>query len=92
MGETNNYIHLRAATEQTSVDAVLRHLVEEVTDTAVRVCKVVADDEELSNLWDKYMQVRLPLLHAARGARADWACMAIVLLGVPPEDAAVPPR
>lgn len=91
-GETNNYIHLRATAEQTSVDAVLRDLVEEVTDTAVRVGKVAADDEELSKLWDKYMQVRLPPLHAAGGASADGVCTVSVLLGVPPEDAAIPPR
>lgn len=58
-GETNNYIHLRAAAEQTSTDAVLRRLVEEVTDTARRVVKIAADDEELSRIWDRYMQVRL---------------------------------
>ncbi|EIW59698.1 terpenoid synthase [Trametes versicolor FP-101664 SS1] len=58
-GETNNYIHLRAAAEQTSTDAVLRRLVEEVTDTARRVVKIAADDEELSRIWNRYMQCYL---------------------------------
>ncbi|OJT10384.1 hypothetical protein TRAPUB_13076 [Trametes pubescens] len=55
-GETNNYIHLRAAAEQTSTDTILRKLVEEVTDTARRVVKIAADDEELSRIWNRYMQ------------------------------------
>ncbi|KAI0352668.1 terpenoid synthase [Trametes cingulata] len=58
-GETNNYIHLRAAAEQTSVDIVLRKLVEEVSDTALRVNMVAADDPELLEIWSRYMQCYL---------------------------------
>ncbi|KAI0822027.1 terpenoid synthase [Trametes gibbosa] len=58
-GETNNYIHLQAAAEQTSADGVLHRLVDEVADTALRVNKVTADDPELAAMWNKYMQCYL---------------------------------
>ncbi|KAH9846346.1 terpenoid synthase [Lenzites betulinus] len=55
-GETNNYIHLRADAEQTSVDDVLRRLVDEVADTALRVNKITEDDPELAAIWTRYTQ------------------------------------
>ncbi|KAI0366897.1 terpenoid synthase [Pilatotrama ljubarskyi] len=58
-GETNNYIHLRSAAEQRTVDDILRRLVEEVSDTAHRVNMVIADDSELQAVWSRYMQCYL---------------------------------
>ena len=57
-GETSNYVHLRAETEQTSPLEVLRRLTEEVLDSAERIEKIVSEDRELSALWHQYLQVR----------------------------------
>ncbi|KAI0670956.1 terpenoid synthase [Trametes maxima] len=53
-GEMHNYVHIRSAADQTSPEAVLRKLVEEVSDTARRVDMIVADDPELANIWTPY--------------------------------------
>ncbi|KAI0667869.1 terpenoid synthase [Trametes maxima] len=53
-GETQNYVHIRSAADQTSPEVVLRRLIEEVADTARRVDMIVADDAELSNIWTPY--------------------------------------
>ena len=57
-GETSNYVHLRAETEQTSPLEVLRRLTEEVLDSAERIERIVSEDRELSALWHQYLQVR----------------------------------
>ncbi|TBU45807.1 terpenoid synthase [Dichomitus squalens] len=58
-GEKSNYVHLRADAERVSPLEVLRHLTEEVLDSAERIERVVADDHELSALWHKYLQCYL---------------------------------
>ncbi|KAI0769054.1 terpenoid synthase [Trametes elegans] len=55
-GETNNYVHIRAAAEQAFVEDTLARLVEEVSHTADRVKAIVADDVELSEVCTRYMQ------------------------------------
>ncbi|EIW61324.1 terpenoid synthase [Trametes versicolor FP-101664 SS1] len=70
-GEDNNYIHLRAAAEQVPTDKVLRNLVEEVSNTTLRVGKVVADDAELSKMWSRYMLCSLEFHLKTRRYRLD---------------------
>ncbi|KAI1793514.1 terpenoid synthase [Ganoderma leucocontextum] len=48
-GETNNYVHLRAAAEQIPPIEVLRQLTR-------RIEKVIGDDDELALLWQRYLQ------------------------------------
>ncbi|KAI0714027.1 terpenoid synthase [Cerioporus squamosus] len=55
-GETNNYVHLRAAVEQTSATHVLRQLVNEVLDTAHTMSVLTSEDAELAALWQMYFQ------------------------------------
>ncbi len=56
-GETNNYVHLRAGAEQNSPGNVLRHLVEEVLESANRIDALTSEDPELAALWQRYLQV-----------------------------------
>ncbi|OJT10385.1 hypothetical protein TRAPUB_13077 [Trametes pubescens] len=56
--ETNNYIHIRAAAEETSGLVILRKLAEEILDTTKRIERLAADDAELADLWYGYKQVR----------------------------------
>ncbi|RPD54631.1 terpenoid synthase [Lentinus tigrinus ALCF2SS1-6] len=58
-GETNNYVHLRAAAEQLSPLEVLRRLTGEVIDTALRIRKIIGDDRELAEIWEMYLQCYL---------------------------------
>lgn len=58
-GETSNYVHLRAAAEQTSPWEVLHDLTEEVLDTARRIEEITANDPELYALWERYLQVSI---------------------------------
>ncbi|KAI0648756.1 terpenoid synthase [Trametes meyenii] len=60
-GETQNYVHIRSAADQTSPEVVLRRLIEEVADTARRVDMIVADDAELSNIWIPYQKAKFHL-------------------------------
>ncbi|TFK83820.1 terpenoid synthase [Polyporus arcularius HHB13444] len=53
-GETNNYVHLRAAAEETSANHVLRQLVDEVLDSAHTMNVLTSEDAELAALWQKY--------------------------------------
>ncbi|RPD62211.1 terpenoid synthase [Lentinus tigrinus ALCF2SS1-6] len=55
-GETNNYVHLRAAAEETSATDVLRELVNEVLETAGKMSVLTSQDPELAALWEKYFQ------------------------------------
>ncbi|KAH9918245.1 terpenoid synthase [Epithele typhae] len=57
-GETDNYIHLRAAAERKSPSEVLRILADEVTDTVRRIDAITSADPELAALWQRYLQVR----------------------------------
>ena len=57
-GETNNYVHLRASAEQDSAANVLRHLVEEVLESAAKIDALTSEDSELAALWHRYLQVR----------------------------------
>ena len=57
-GETNNYVHLRAAAEQISPLEVLRRLTREVINTAENITQIIGVDRELADLWEMYMQVR----------------------------------
>ncbi len=61
-GETNNYVHLRAAAEETSANHVLRQLVDEVLDTAHTMNVLTSEDAELAALWQKYFHVRVTLI------------------------------
>ncbi|KAJ8472883.1 hypothetical protein ONZ51_g8216 [Trametes cubensis] len=58
-GETSNYVHLRADAESISPWDVLRHLTEEVLDTARRIDDITASDPELYALWNRYLQCYL---------------------------------
>nr|WMM66776.1 linalool synthase [Ganoderma sinense] len=55
-GETNNYVHLRTSAEQSSAANVLRHLVEEVLESAGTMDMLTSGDSELAALWQRYMQ------------------------------------
>ncbi|KAM5534650.1 hypothetical protein V8D89_011662 [Ganoderma adspersum] len=55
-GETNNYVHLRAAAEQIPPLEVLHQLTEEVLDSAKRIEKIIGQDDELAALWHRYLQ------------------------------------
>ena len=57
-GETNNYVHLRAAAERLSPLEVLHRLTGEVEDTAKRIREIIGADRELAEIWEMYLQVR----------------------------------
>ncbi|KAI0769049.1 terpenoid synthase, partial [Trametes elegans] len=54
--ETTNYVHVRAAVEQSSRLQVLQKLANEVLETQRRLDSMMADDEELAALWRGYVQ------------------------------------
>nr|BDI63124.1 sesquiterpene synthase [Trametes versicolor] len=54
--ETNNYIHIRAAMEQTTGLVILRKLADEILDTTRRIEGLAAEDAELAALWHGYKQ------------------------------------
>lgn len=56
-GETKNYVHLRATAERCTVEDVLRELMEEVAESAIRMKALTDNDKELSELWERYFQV-----------------------------------
>ncbi len=56
-GETNNYIHMRACAEQTTPINVLRDLCEEILHSDRHVLTLTGRDNELAEVWQKYVQV-----------------------------------
>lgn len=56
-GETDNYVHLRAAAEQKDPVVVLRELAEETLTTIVQVQELTASDPELSSILHSYLMV-----------------------------------
>ena len=59
MGETANYVHLRATAEGRSSIDVLRQVSEEMLDTARRVDAIIGEDAEMRAIWEQFMQVGL---------------------------------
>ncbi|RPD62212.1 terpenoid synthase [Lentinus tigrinus ALCF2SS1-6] len=55
-GETKNYMHMRACAEQTTPVQVLRTLCEEVLECDRKVLALSAGNNELADLWKKYVQ------------------------------------
>ena len=60
-GETDNYVHLRAAAERKTPTEVLRELSDEITETVHKITTVVASDSELADIWQKFLHVRATL-------------------------------
>ncbi|KAG8940252.1 hypothetical protein FRC04_005461 [Tulasnella sp. 424] len=54
-GETDNYVHLRAAAEEKSPIQVLHELSNEVLDTVRRITNVVSPDPELADIWRQFI-------------------------------------
>ncbi|OBZ70154.1 Trichodiene synthase [Grifola frondosa] len=54
-GETDNYVHLRAAAERKTPTIVLRELSSEVTNTVRRIKVVTAKDKELAAVWHRFL-------------------------------------
>ncbi|KAG9020869.1 hypothetical protein FS837_007800 [Tulasnella sp. UAMH 9824] len=54
-GETDNYVHLRAAAEEKIPMQVLHELSGEVIDTVRRITNVVSPDPELAHTWQQFI-------------------------------------
>ncbi|KAG8907576.1 hypothetical protein FRB99_003500 [Tulasnella sp. 403] len=54
-GETDNYVHLRAAATEKTPGQVLRELSSEVADTVQRITLIVSQDAELASIWQKFL-------------------------------------
>ncbi|KAI0366894.1 terpenoid synthase [Pilatotrama ljubarskyi] len=54
--ETNNYLWIKAATEQTSPLVALRRLADEILETTRHIYQLAGEDAELSALWHGYVQ------------------------------------
>ncbi|KAG8911847.1 hypothetical protein FRC00_005736 [Tulasnella sp. 408] len=54
-GETDNYVHLRAAAEEKSPIQILHELSGEVIDTVRRITYVVSPDPELAEIWRQFI-------------------------------------
>ncbi|KAI0662061.1 terpenoid synthase [Cubamyces menziesii] len=65
-GETDNYVHLRAAAEQKDPVVVLRELAEETLATIVQVQELTASDPELSPILHSYLMGYLEFHFRAR--------------------------
>ncbi|TFK83819.1 terpenoid synthase [Polyporus arcularius HHB13444] len=55
-GETKNYIHMRACAEQTTPNNVLRDLCDETLHSDRHILTLAGRDNELVELWQKYVQ------------------------------------
>ncbi|KAJ8473611.1 hypothetical protein ONZ51_g7752 [Trametes cubensis] len=65
-GETDNYVHLRAAAERKDPVVVLRELAEETLTTIVQVQELTASDPELSSILHSYLMGYLEFHFRAR--------------------------
>ncbi|KAG9028715.1 hypothetical protein FS837_003800 [Tulasnella sp. UAMH 9824] len=54
-GETDNYVHLRAAAEEKIPMQVLHELSEEVIDTVRRITSVASPNPELAYIWQQFI-------------------------------------
>ena len=69
MGETKNYIHIRATTDQMTVMDTLRLLADEVLACAQRIETLIgSEDPELMAIWRSFEQVSNFTTAAARVA------------------------
>ena len=66
-GETDNYVHLRAAAERKAPLVVLRELAEETLETIGQVQELTASDSELSSILRSYLMVSTTCPTCKRG-------------------------
>ena len=88
-GETDNYVHLRAAAECKSPTDVLRTLAAEVTDTVRRIDAITSVDAELAALWQRFLQVTAVPTTSLAAKAGHLTCTPTGIPGIPRKDDAL---